>query len=116
MRVFHDIFEGMNFSSALHWMPDCHFISSHAADALSGMYETLAHLLGTLIEAQLRVLAAADEEELERLNEALLAYPEWIEDQVSTLQRSGEELRDALAKEESWRDGELKSGKSPGTP
>lgn len=114
MYIVLEIFKSMDFPPALHWMSSSdYFVSSYAAQALSGMYETLAGVLAKLVDFQVRALAMEEEGQLIQLGEEFSPSLEWAEEQITTLQQSGQALRDAVAEEQAWRDGILKCGKIP---
>lgn len=111
MCRFHEILTAIEFGPALHWMSSFnHFVSSYAAEQLSGLYETLADLLGYLVEVQIRALGA-DEEYLSELKFFFLENSNWIQEQLALVKQSGQVLSNAVADEKAWRDGVLKASK-----
>jgi len=105
--------QAVEFPTAATWIPECPFVSTYAAQALSEIYELLAGFLAKLISAQLRALAAITREELQEIDEELLTYSEWIEESTAQFQRTSERFREAVLAETNWRNGVIGSGISP---
>jgi hypothetical protein len=66
------------------------------------MYAILVEFLVKVVGAQLRVMAAVDEGELQLLEDELTTYSTWIDDRLLALETASERLRAAAARERDW--------------
>jgi hypothetical protein len=111
MSVFQELLQGLDFLPAAHWIPRCPFVSLYAAQALSKIYEGLAGLVGKLVKFQIRALVATEERELQQIDSELLPYPDLLNERILALQQAYTELKEAVLKEQEWREGAIKKSK-----